>query len=162
MSSNTAVAVKDDSDTVTFDNSISLKRFPPKLRKVAKILLSSNEPITLKEASEKANVLYDTVRQEIWKHKKKGNDFHQFIADIGDTFLHENLLAVDISTAKEAVLGTHQDRKLYYQRIGKLTEATANTQVHLAIGVNIAGFPPQDQARDKGVLDTQAFIPRGK
>ena len=149
-------------DSVTFENSISLKKFPPTLRKLGKYLLQLDESITLKEACQRVKVDYGTAKSLISRHKQRGNDFHEFIEVTADTYLKENLLAVDHSTVQGAVSGGHQDRKLYYQRIGKLTETTNINVGTLAIGINITGVNPQDNERAAGVIDVEPVIPKGK
>ncbi|RJQ39521.1 MAG: hypothetical protein C4555_03170 [Dehalococcoidia bacterium] len=161
MSSN-ALANKDDNSEVVLENTISLKHFYPKLRKLGKYLLTNDRPETLKEACEKAGVKYGSTRELIRRSKAKGYDFYEFLNQVSDSFLHENLVAVDGALVEGAVSGSHNHQKLYYQRIGKLNEGPTLNVNHLTIGVNIGGILPQDSERSKGTIDVEPIIPKLK
>ena len=70
-------------------------------------------------------------------------------------------MAVDIATVDGAVSGTHQDRKLYYERIGKLKDSTNINVGSLTIGINVNTIAA-DSGRDKGIIDVEPFIPNAK
>jgi len=87
---------KDNRDEeLKHDNVISLKHFPYKLRKVAKYLLQMDIKVTIKQACEDINVKYGSVRSQISREKKKGNDFYKLIEEAADNYLKINLIAVD-------------------------------------------------------------------
>lgn len=158
-----ALSVVGDNDQIIIENSISLKKFPPQLRKIGKFLLESEKPITLEAACKALEVNYDSVRTMIWKSKKKGNDFQRFIDEQSSIILHNNKIGVYKALIGGAVSPAPQstsDRKLYFQLTGDLKE-TANVNVNnLTIGINIQGIGPQDLDRSKGLIDTVPIIPK--
>lgn len=149
---------KDEDSHYVPENAISLKHFPPKLRKLGKYLLKSDKNMTVTEACKEIGIDRGTALTEIWRAKKKGNDFYKFIEDTSDSMLNMELMAVDTALLEGAVSGSHNHQKLYYQRIGKLQDVQANTATFLTIGINISGVSNQDD-RDKGVIDVTPFIP---
>ena len=77
------------------ENVTSLKHFPYKLRKLAKYLLQSDRKVTIKQACEDLNVNYGSIRSQISREKRKGNDFYKLLEEEADNYLKINLLAVD-------------------------------------------------------------------
>lgn len=154
------LALKDHAEIV-LDPSISLKQFPPKLRKLGKHILQTNDKRPVIDICDTLKLNSRSIFTEIWKARKKGNDFYDFINSIADTFLNINQLAVDIATVDGAVSGTHQDRKLYYERIGKLKDSTNINVGSLTIGINVNTIAA-DPGRDKGIIDVEPFIPNAK
>ncbi len=142
-----------ESDVVDISNYISLKQFPPKLRKLGKYLLQSDQPVTIMDACKAIDVKYDSIRSMIYKSKQNGNDFNRFIAEQADMILHAGKAEVYKALQKGAVSETstsHNDRKTYFQLTGDLKEnANINTSITLAIGINVNGVIPQDD-REKG------------
>ena len=157
---NNNLAVSDE--TVMFENSINLKKFPPILRKVGKFMLQSDEPFTLMSACRAVNVNYDSIRTLINRSKRKGNDFQRFIDEQSSIFLHESKVGVYKALVNGAVSDSHMDRKLYFQLTGDLKETTNINVGTLAIGINITGVNPQDNERAAGVIDVEPVIPKGK
>lgn len=151
-------------DQVDTSNYIDLSRFAPKLRKLGKYLLETDQPKTIKTACDELNLNYTSICTLIWKEKGKGNDFHQFIKDCAQSLLESNRVAVYSAMIKGAVSHSstaHNDRKLFLQVGGDLKETEPININHLTIGVNVAGVLPQD-SRPKGVIDVEPFIPKGK
>ncbi len=105
-----------------------LEDFPPKLRKLAQIIIENIQTKTLKEYCELANVNYDSVRATIPRLKKKGIDFNVYMNNQYMKFLIDNKLDVSKSVVEGAISGTHADRKLYFQLTGDLIERTESTQ----------------------------------
>lgn len=152
-------------DKVDISNYIDLKRFAPKLRKLGKHLLKSDQPVTIKAACDRLKLNYESICTLIWKEKQKGNDFHKFIKNCSESILEANRIAVYDACIRGAVSETstsHNDRKTYFQLTGDLKEdARINAQITLAIGVNVSSVIPQDD-RDKGTIDVEPVIPVGK
>lgn len=145
---------------VILDPSISLKQFPPKLRKLGKYYLKNEKKLSITAACEELGLNRNSILTEIWRAKKNGNDFQRFIDTVSDTYLDVNLIAVDSSLVEGAVSGSHQHQKLYYERTKRLQENISLNINHLTIGVNIQGVNPQDTGRDKGVIDVEPIIPK--
>jgi len=141
------------------EDTISLKKFPPKVRKVARYILENEEIPTWKAACAAVDVDYDTFRKEIWRARKKGNDFQKFIEEQSTSLLKMEKLAVHGALLRGAVSDSHADRKLYYQLTGDLKEQT-NIQHNITLNM---GFIPASSGgqdtRKSGVIDTKPFIP---
>ena len=145
------------------DNVIDLKQFPPKLRKLAKFMLQNDTPMTLKECCKECDLNIDSIYTMIDRSKRKGNDFQQFIHDQMTKVLQSNKLNVANSLVEGAVSGSHMDRKLFYELTGDLKkEVDINVNNTLCIGINTQGIRPSDLEREKGVIDTEVIIPKGK
>jgi len=103
-------------------SALKLEDFPPKLRKLAQIIIENIQTKTLKEYCELANVNYDSVRATIPRLKKKGIDFNVYMNNQYMKFLIDNKLDVSKSVVEGAISGTHADRKLFFQLTGDLVE----------------------------------------
>ena len=147
---------------VVLENVISLKKFPPELRKLGKYLLESPKPVTLTQACQELGLSVDSVYVSIHRAKKKGNDFQDFINQEANNILHKNKANVLRALVDGAVSESHNDRKLYFQLTGDLKETTNINVGTLAIGINITGVTPQDQDRTAGTIDVEPVIPKGK
>jgi len=145
------------------DNVIDLKQFPPKLRKLAKFMLQNDEHMTLKECCEKCNLNINSIYTMIDRSKRDGNDFRQFIHDKMTSLLQNNKLNVANSLVEGAVSGVVASQKLFYELTGDLKkEVDINVNNTLCIGINTQGIRPSDLEREKGVIDTEVIIPKGK
>ncbi len=146
------------------ENVISLKHFPPKLRKLAKYLLQMDKKVTLKQACDELNVNYGSVRSLISREKKKGNDFSRFIKEQGKSVLHLNKVGVYKSLVKGAVEGSAAHIKLFAQITGDLEEdrAAGITIKYLTIGINQTGTRHADLSKEKGIIDIKPEIPTNK
>lgn len=155
------VPAKTENDDVYVipENTVSLKQFPPKVRKVAKYILQSESIPTWKAACQEAGVDYQTFRTLISRAKKKGNDFQKFIEEQSTSLLKMEKLAVHSALLAGAVSDSHADRKLYYQLTGDLKEHTnIQTNITLNMGFIPASSHEQD-TRKPGMIDVQPFIP---
>lgn len=166
MAGGTAVKeYQTESDVVNISNQILLKHFPPKLRKLAKHLLESEQPMTVSDACRELKLNRASIGTLIYKSKQKGNDFVEFINEQSKMLLHTNRIGVYKATIRGAVSETstsHNDRKLFAQLVGDAKDDTKiNASITLAIGVNVSSVIPQDD-RDKGVIDVEPVIPVGK
>ena len=155
------LTLKEDATFVP-ENAISLKHFPLNIRKVAKKILETDEPLRLKDACGMAKVNYNSFKVQVAKYRQKGLDFQTFIDEQANSFLKEEKMAVNRSLVNGAVSGSHNHQKLYYQLTGDLKETTNINIGALAIGININGLSGQDDTRDKGTIDVEPFIPKGK
>jgi transcriptional antiterminator len=152
-------------DLVKVEDIISLKHFPPMLRKIGKYLLKSDHPMTIAHACDELNLNKGTIYTEIYRARKKGNDFQEFIDYHAKSTLHANKLAVYDRLCERAVSDastSHNDRKTYLQLTGDLKESTNINVGTLAIGVNISGLVLGDNDREKGTIDITPTIPKGK
>ncbi len=147
------------------ENVISLKHFPPKLRKLAKYLLQMDKKVTLKQACDELNVNYGSVRSLISREKKKGNDFSKFIRDASKDLLNINRIGVYRALVKGAVEGSAAHIKLFAQITGDLEENPASAGITiktLTIGINQTGTRPADLSKEKGIIDIKPEIPPNK
>jgi len=146
------------------ENVISLKHFPPKLRKLAKYLLQMDKKVTIKQACEDINVNYDSVRSQISREKIKGNDFSKFVKDAAKGLLNINRIGVYQALIKGAVEGSAAHIKLFAQITGDLEENPAGpiNIKHLTIGVSQLGARPADLSKEKGIIDLDPEIPTNK
>lgn len=154
------VAVKENEEVFKAEHVVSLKRFPRSLQKVAKTLLASDEPMTLKEASLKAGVSYDSIRTMIFRLRKKGIDFQSFIDVEASSMLRADKIAVHKALLAGAVSGSHNHQRLYYQLSGDLKDdSRATMNVNLTVGINAMPLSNTEQREDKGVIDVEPVIP---
>ena len=147
-------------DKVNISNQIDLRRFAPKLRKLGKYLLKTDQPTTIKAACGMLKLNYESICTLIWKEKGKGNDFHKFIRDCSQSLLEANKLAVYDALILGAVSSTstsHNDRKTFLQLTGDLQEQPVNTQITLNIGV-AAPIQVVETDRAKGVIDIEPIL----
>lgn len=155
-------AVKNDENTeIVLENVISLKKFPPILRDLGKYMLESPTPVTYTKACEDLNLNRDSIYTTINRVKRKGLDFQAFIDQESQSILHRSKMGVFRALVNGAVSDSHNDRKLYFQLTGDLKETTNINVNVLTVGVNVSALPVQDQ-RDRGVIDVEPFIPKGK
>lgn len=154
---------KDNRDEeLKHDNVTSLKHFTPKLRKLAKYLLQSEQKITIKQACEDINVNYSSIRSQISREKIKGYDFYAFIEAVSEAYLNSSLIAVDSATLEGALNGSARDRELYYKRTDKLTDKpqiAINTNLSLTYAVQVNEGTNTDN-REKGENSLIPFIPK--
>lgn len=149
----------DDRGTIEFTNVVSLKRFPPKLRKLGKFLLETDEPCTISDACKKTGLNKDSVYVMIDRARKKGNDFQRFINEQASIMLFREKIAVHQSLVAGAVSGSHQHQKLYYQLTGDLQNTVNTTNITLAIGIASDPGIAAVSASEKGVIDVEPVIP---
>lgn len=152
-------------DTVDLKEYIDLRRFTPKLRKLAKHLLQLDKPVTIMDACKAINANYDSIRSMIYKSKQNGNDFHRFIAEQADVILHAGKAEVYKALQKGAVSDSstsHNYRKTYLQLTGDLKENTNINIGSLSLGININNIQLPQIEDSKGVIDIEPSIPKGK
>jgi len=153
-------------DSVDTSNQISLKQFPPKLRKLAKKLLESDSPMTVSDACTELKLNIDSIYSMITRCRRNGNDFTQFIQEQSQALLHTNRIGVYRSVINQAVSSistAHNQQKLFSQLVGDVKDdVRINGQITLAIGINTSAISPQDQDRNKGIIDVEPMVPRGK
>ena len=146
-------------DAVVIEDAISLKQFPPKLRKLGKHLLESDKPMTVSQACRELNINRESIGTMIHRAKQNGNDFKAFVDEQSKMILHVGKIGVYKALQEGAVSDSHQDRKLYFQLTGDLKEEANITVNNLTIGINIEGTKPSDTRKPKTVLDINPIIP---
>lgn len=159
MSTDIAVVEKEE-DVFIQENVISLKGFPPVLKRLGKHILESDKPLSIAQASDDLGLSLQAVYQYIWRSRKKGKDFNKFIQSVSQDYLHANKIGVVRALLDGAVSDSHADRKLYFQLTGDLKENTVNTgSITLNIGINTAPVSSSETVQDKGVIDVEPVIP---
>jgi len=146
------------------DNVISLKHFPPKLRKLARFMLESEEKKTVSEACRDLDLNIKSIFSMIHRSKQNGNDFNELLSDIADFYLKTELINVDKETVEGALTGTARDRELYYKRINKLKEESnieINNNLSLTYAIQVNEGSNTDN-REKGENSLTPFIPANK
>jgi len=141
------------------DKTIILSQFPRKLKLLGKFMLQNEDSLTIAEACERLELNKDSIYTMITRCRRKGNDFSKLINDQLQNVLHENKLRIGKSLVKEAVSGSHNHQKLYFQLTGDLKEEANITVNNLTIGINIEGSRPVDTRRPKGTIDVTPIIP---
>jgi len=116
-----------------------LEDFPPKLRKLGMFIINSGQLMTLKEASEATGICYSTIRTQIMKSKKKGNDFHGLVDKHVIEKLRNARPEVYKSLQERAMSGSFNHQKLYSQLVGDYTE---RQQIDHNVKAKIVVFSP--------------------
>lgn len=140
--------------------SSQIQDFPPRLQKIAKFILNSEQILTVDDAIRELNLNKKSIYNGISNCKKKGNDFYEFLNQSFHIILSRSKFKVGQSLVRGAVSSSHMDRKLYFQLTGDLKASTNINVGTLAIGVNISGLSPGDNDREKGVIDVEPVIPK--
>ncbi|NIQ13612.1 MAG: hypothetical protein GTO02_04125 [Candidatus Dadabacteria bacterium] len=139
---------------------IDLSIFPPNLRKLGKHILKHGIESTIKDTCELLEIPYSTVLTQIWRAKKNGNDFNKFLEDISISFLDAGLIDVDKALYKGAVSGSTSDRKLFYERTGRLKKEDTTVNINiLSVASPVGVTPPDVNQREQGVIDAEILIP---
>ncbi len=144
------------------ENVISLKHFPPKLRKLARFMLESEEKKTVSEACRELDLNRKSIFSMIHRSKQNGNDFNELLSDIADFYLKTELINVDKATVEVALNGSARDRELYYKRINKLKEESnieINNNLSLTYAVQVNEGSNRDN-REKGENSLIPYIPK--
>ena len=132
-----------------------LEDFPPKLRKLGMFIINSGQLMTLKEASEATGISYSTIRTQIMRSKKKGNDFHNLIDEHVIEKLRNARPEVYKSLLEGAISGSAAHTKLFAQLTGDLVE---HHKVDHNIKAKIMVFSPSsvmpDDVREKREKET--------
>ncbi len=116
-----------------------LEDFPPKLRKLGMFIINSGQLMTLKEASEATGISYSTIRTQIMRCKKKGNDFNKLVDEHVIEKLRNARPDVYKSLQERAISGSYNHQKLFAQLTGDLVE---RQQVDHNIQAKIVVFSP--------------------
>ena len=153
-----------ESEIADVSNCISLKQFPPKLRKLGKFLLESDVPMTITDACKVLKLNMDSIYSMIGRCRRNGNDFSEFINEQSQMLLRNNRIGVYQAVIRGAVSNSstsHNNQKLFSQLVGDAKEDVKISVGTLAIGINITGIAPQDQDRTAGTIDVEPVIPKG-
>jgi len=113
--------------------------YPPKLRKLGRYMIEIGQLITLKEACEAVNVNYDSVRTQMVKCKRKGNDFGALVNSYAIKKLDNYKTEVYNSMIERAISGSAAHTKLFAQLTGDLVE---RQQVDHNVKAKIVVFSP--------------------
>jgi len=143
------------------ENVISLKHFPPKLRKLARFMLESEEKKTVSQAYRDLNLNIKSIFTLIHRSKQNGNDFNELLSDIADFYLKMELINVDKATLDGALTGSARDREIYYKRTDKLHDkplVEINTNLSLTYAIQVNEGVNTDK-REKGENSLIPFIP---
>jgi hypothetical protein len=127
-------------------------------------MLESDEPKTIAQAIRDLNLKETSVWNIISQNRKKGNDFTAFIDQEAKSLLHANKIAVYRSVLDQAVSRTstsHNQQKLFTLLVGDTKESTSINIGTLTVGVNVSALPVET-SRDKGVIDAEPYVPKGK
>lgn len=148
-------------DEVILNETISLKQFPPILRKVAKKVLESDSPMSIADAARDLKLNIGSIHSTIYREKQKGNDFVCFIRDQAKLILNLNRVGVYNAVIQDAVSGastSHNNQKLFAQLTGDLKDDVRVNIGTLAIGINASPII-QNPDNEKGVIDVEPVIP---
>jgi len=144
------------------ENVISLKHFPPKLRKLARFMLESEEKKTVSQACRDLGLNIKSIFTLIHRSKQNGNDFNELLSDIADFYLKMELINVDTRTVEGALNGSARDRELFYKRADKLhdkPQIAINTNLSLTYAVQVNEGSNRDN-REKGENSLIPYIPK--
>ncbi len=113
--------------------------YPPKLRKLGRYMIEIGQLIPLKEACEAVNVNYNSVRTQMVKCKRKGNDFNALVNSYAIKKLDNYKTEVYNSMRKRAISGSLGHQKLFSQLTGDLVE---RQQINHNLQAKIVVFSP--------------------
>lgn len=153
-----ASAINNGNGIIQENREFKATELPTNLKKLLYHTLTHETPLTLIETCKVLKIRYTSVKTQMYELRKRGIDFQKYVDDIAEQYLRQNLLVVDKAMLTEAVSGSFNHQKLYYQRIGKLSEVSAPANITLSIGLNISNVEPQDH-REAGTIDVEPIIP---
>jgi len=124
---------------------MKIEDFPPKLRKLGMFIINSGQLMTLKEACESTGINYSTIRTQIMRSKKKGNDFNKLVDERVIEKLRNARPEVYKSLQGRAFEGSLGHQKLFSQLIGDYTERQQIDHRHAVIVSSpLSSQVPQD------------------
>jgi len=135
MNNNKEIAIPKEKSVIAEQLAV----YPPKLRKLGMFIINSGQLMTLKEASDATGICYSTIRTQIMRCKKKGNDFHKLVDEHVIEKLRNARPDVYKSLLDRAISGSGFHQKLYSQLVGDYTE---RQQVDHNIKAKIVVFSP--------------------
>jgi len=112
---------------------MKIEDFPPKLRKLGMFIINSGQLMTLKEACESTGINYSTIRTQIMRCKKKGNDFNKLVDEHVIEKLRNARPEVYKSLQERAIEGSLGHQKLFSQLVGDYTERQQIEHRHAVI-----------------------------
>ncbi len=142
-------------------NELSLKDFPPKLRRLARFMLENEEKKTVSHACRELGFNKRSIFTMIHRSKRKGHDFNELLADVSDFYLKTELINVDKKTIEWALTGSARDRELFYKRIGVLKNSPKieiNNNLGLTFAVKVDNVSDSNK-RPKGQNELRPYIP---
>jgi len=126
-------------------SALKLEDFPPKLRKLGMFIINSGQLMTLKEASDATGISYSTIRTQIMRSKKKGNDFNKLVDEHVIEKLRNARPDVYKSLQERAISGSGFHQKLFSQLVGDYTE---RQQVDHNVKAKMVLFSPGKMPED--------------
>jgi len=145
---------------------MKIEDFPPKLRKLGMFIINSGQLMTLKEACESTGISYSTIRTQIMRCKKKGNDFNRLVDEHVIEKLRNARPEVYKSLQERAIEGSAAHTKLFSQLVGDLVEKQEHKHTHAVIVSSpLSNQVPQDildkrkeeEEKDKEVIDVEVI-----
>lgn len=110
---------------------LTLKDFPPLLRKIALVMLESETKMAISDAAKIAQVDADVARQMIYKQRKKGKNFYDLLNKELYEELRNKVHTIDLASYEKGLEGTHKDRELFYKRFGFIQETVQHEHKHI-------------------------------
>ncbi len=145
---------------------MKIEDFPPKLRKLGMFIINSGQLMTLKEACESTGINYSTIRTQIMRCKKKGNDFNKLVDEHVIEKLRNARPEVYKSLQERAIEGSLGHQKLFSQLVGDYTERQQIEHRHAVIVSSpLSSEVPADikrkeleqKEKDKEVIDVEVI-----
>jgi len=137
MNNNKEIAIPKEKSVIAEQLAV----YPPKLRKLGRYMIEIGQFITIKEACKAVNVNYNSVRTQMVKCKRKGNDFGVLVNSyaIAIKKLDNYKTEVYNSMSERACSGSFVHQKLFAQLTGDLIE---RQQVDHNVKAKIVVFSP--------------------
>ena len=110
---------------------LTLKDFPPLLRKVALVMLESETKMTITGACTVAKVNAGSAIQLIHRQRKKGKNFYDLLNKELYEELRNKVHSVDLASYEKGLEGTHKDRELFYKRFGFIQDTVTHEHKHI-------------------------------
>ena len=104
------------------NKALKLENFPPRLRRIAEIMINSIEFYSLKKVCELADVNYDSAKTMIARYRKRGIDFNEFVSSKVVELLRKGKYDVYKSLREGVINGSAAHLKLFAQLTGDLVE----------------------------------------
>jgi len=117
-------------------------------------MINSGQLMTLKEASDATGISYSTIRTEIMRCKKKGNDFNKLVDEHVIEKLRNARPDVYKSLQEGAISGSLGHQKLFSQLVGDYTE---RQQIDHNLKAKIVVFSPSNIIPDD-VKESERFL----
>ncbi len=118
-------------DTIQDTTKLSLKDFPPILRKIASNLVLSEDNISLAEVCRMTHTNYSSVISALDRCRKKGKDFYALVNDNIDEKLKSGAYRIKSKIFEKGLEDSYKDRELYLKMYGFITETVQHKHQHI-------------------------------